>query len=81
MAVKKTTVAKKAPAKKAARKTITRKYSKGDTLVCEVCGLEVVVDTASGLEAESAIICCEKPMKLRKAKTTKARMKTKTTAS
>jgi hypothetical protein len=77
MAVKKTTAAKKAPVKRAAQKTTANKYSKGDTLVCEVCGLEVVVDTACGCEEEHAIICCEQPMTQRKAKTTRARAKAK----
>ncbi len=74
MAVKKATAAKKLPAKKAVKKTTTRKYNKGDNLVCEVCGLSVVVDTACDCGEEAVLICCEQPMKQRKARTSKAKV-------
>lgn len=74
MAVKKTTVAKKATAKKTARKTTASKYSKGDTLVCEICGLEVIVDTTCGCGEACAVICCEQPMTQRKVKASKAKV-------
>ncbi len=73
MAVKKTTVAKKAPAKKTAKKSTTGQYAKGDTLICEVCGLEVIVDTACGCGEVCAVICCEQPMTQRKARASKSK--------
>ena len=73
MAVKKTTVAKKAPAKKTAKKSTKGQYAKGDTLICEVCGLEVIVDTACGCGEACAVICCEQPMTQRKTRASKAK--------
>jgi hypothetical protein len=72
--VKKTTVAKKAPAKKTARKSTTGQYAKGDTLICEVCGLGVIVDTACGCGEACAVICCEQPMIHRKARGSKTKV-------
>lgn len=68
MAVKKATPAKKAPVKK-------RKVGKGDSYVCGVCGLAVVVDEACGCVDVCDIICCGKTMKARAAnpKTPKAK--------
>jgi hypothetical protein len=43
----------------------TRKTSKGDNYVCEVCGLAVIVDEVCGCEEVHEIICCEKPMRKR----------------
>jgi hypothetical protein len=43
----------------------TRKTSKGDNYVCEVCGLSVIVDDVCGCEEVHEIICCEKPMRKR----------------
>lgn len=37
------------------------KVKTGDTLICEVCGLTVVVDEECGC-AVAEIICCEEPM-------------------
>lgn len=74
MAVKKTTVAKKAPVKKTARKTTASKYTKGDTLICGVCGLEVIVDTTCGCGEACAVICCEQPMTQRKDRASKAKV-------
>jgi hypothetical protein len=55
-------------AKKAAvpEKKITRKkVKKGDSLVCDVCGLSVVVEEVGGMVVgeEDALVCCGKPMK------------------
>ena len=54
----------------------TRK-SEGDSLLCEVCGLSVVVETVGDLSIsrESALLCCGKPMKAKvtKAKTSKVK--------
>jgi hypothetical protein len=58
MAEKKTAAAKKAPARK--------KVVRGDTYVCEVCGLAVTVDEACGCVDVCDIICCGKPMKAKK---------------
>ncbi len=58
------TPAKKAPA--AARKqTAARKISKGEGLVCEVCGLSVLVDEYNGYAEETTLVCCGVPMKNR----------------
>jgi hypothetical protein len=60
MPVKKATTAKKAPAK--------RKVSKGDSYVCETCGLSVIVDEECGCVEVHEILCCGKAMKQKKAK-------------
>lgn len=59
---KKTVAAKAAaPAKK--------RVSKGESLVCEVCGLAVVVDEVGGVAVaeEDVLVCCGQPMKTKKA--------------
>lgn len=47
------------------KKTAKRKVNKGDSLVCEVCGLSIVVEEVGGVAVaeESALLCCGKPMK------------------
>jgi hypothetical protein len=68
------TAAKKATAKKTtAKKTAARKPAKkaagmteGSRYVCGVCGLAVTVDTACGCAETSHLICCEKPMKMKR---------------
>lgn len=67
MAEKATAKEKKAPAKKtvsSAKKpaAVKKKVNKGDTLVCGVCGLSVVVDECGNVY-EQELICCGKPMK------------------
>jgi hypothetical protein len=62
MAVKKA-VAKRA--KKAAGRTKTKV---GDSYACEVCGLSVVVDDVCGCVDACDIVCCETPMKKKRAK-------------
>jgi hypothetical protein len=57
MPAKKTSAAKKPRA--------TKKTSKGDNYVCEVCGLSVIVDEVCGCEEVHEIICCEQPMRRR----------------
>ena len=52
---------KAAPAKK--------KIAKGDSYVCEVCGIAVTVDEVCGCVDVCDIICCGKPMKATKTKT------------
>ena len=51
---------KVAPAKKT---TAKRKTNKGDSFVCEVCGLSVIVDEYGDVLDAQEIICCAKPMK------------------
>jgi hypothetical protein len=50
-----------APAKKITRK----KVNKVDSLVCDLCGLSVVVAEVGGMVVgeEDALLCCGKPMK------------------
>jgi hypothetical protein len=64
MAVKKA-AAKKAPAKKGAAKGKTKT---GDVYACEVCGLAVTVNEVCGCVEACDILCCEKPMKKKRAK-------------
>jgi hypothetical protein len=52
------------PAKKATAKATSRKkLNKGDSLVCETCGLTVVVDECGDIVAAQEIICCDEIMK------------------
>ena len=62
-------MAKKAVAPR--KRTAKRKVNKGDSLVCEVCGLSVVVEELGGIAVaeESALLCCGKPMKGKASKT------------
>ena len=65
--VKKTaakTAAKKTPAKRTIKKAVGMK--KGNRYSCGVCGLAVTVDTACGCAETAHLICCEKPMKMKK---------------
>ena len=45
-----------------------KKIDKGDSYVCEVCGLAVSVDEVCGCVDVCDIICCGRPMKERKSK-------------
>jgi rubrerythrin len=66
-AIKKTavkTTAKKTMAKKTAKKSAGMK--KGSKYACGVCGLSVTVDTACGCAETACLICCEKPMKMKR---------------
>jgi hypothetical protein len=65
-AAKKSGAAKAAPAKAATKKRV----SKGESLVCEVCGLSVVVEEVGGIAVaeEDVLLCCGKPMKTTRAK-------------
>jgi len=65
MADKKETPSHKAPTKK--------KVAKGDSYVCEVCGLAVTVDEACGCVEVCDIICCGKPMKEKRVKVKSAK--------
>ncbi len=58
--------AKKATTTKAAPR---KRVNKGESVVCEVCGLSVVVEEVGGVAVseETTLLCCGKPMKTRKA--------------
>lgn len=56
--------AAKSAAKPAAKKPVVPKGSK---YTCGVCGMVVSVDTACGCVEACDLICCSKPMKLKKA--------------
>jgi hypothetical protein len=60
----KAVTAKKAPAKASAPAT-KKRVSKGSSMVCEVCGLAVVVEQIGDLvvSQESVLLCCDEPMK------------------
>ncbi len=58
-----------APAKKTGTAKATKsRVAKGDAVVCEVCGLSVVVEEVGGIAVseETTLVCCGKPMKARK---------------
>ena len=65
MPANKETTARKAPSK--------GKVSKGDSYICEVCGLSVVVDEECGCTDVHEILCCGQPMKEKKVKVKAAR--------
>ena len=52
-------------AKKVAKPKVAAK--KGPALECGVCGMRVVVDHACGCATAHPIICCNKPMKKKRA--------------
>ncbi len=58
------TVSKKTVAKKAAKKTAGMK--EGNRYTCSACGLVVTVDTACGCAETTHLICCEKPMRMKR---------------
>lgn len=64
MAVKKA-AAKKSAAKRAPAKGKTKV---GDIYGCTVCGLAVTVDEACGCVESCDILCCDVPMKKKRAK-------------
>ena len=53
----------------ASKGTAQKRVSKGQSIVCEVCGLSAVVEEVGGVAAseETTLLCCGKPMKARKA--------------
>ena len=53
----------------AAKATAKKRVSKGEKVVCEVCGLAVTVEEVGGIaiSEETTLLCCGKPMKSRKA--------------
>ena len=69
----KKTVTKKATVKNAAKKTAVKKTAKktggmkkGSKYACGVCGLAITVDTACGCAETAHLICCEKPMRMKR---------------
>jgi len=60
----------KAAAKKAAaaKAPARKRVSKGESVVCDVCGLAVVVEEIGGIAVaeETTLLCCGKPMTVRK---------------
>ncbi len=59
---------KKSTASVAAKAVAKKKVSKGDSYVCGVCGLAVVVDESCGCVDMCDVICCGKSMKPKAAK-------------
>ncbi|HJX36025.1 MAG TPA: hypothetical protein VJ280_03605 [Dehalococcoidales bacterium] len=59
----------------AAKKPAKKRVNTGDSLVCEVCGMSVIVEEIGGIPVaeETLLLCCGKPMKAKasKAKSTK----------
>ena len=53
------------------KKTTTRKVNKGDSLVCEVCGLTLAVEQVGNIAfvEENALLCCGKPLTKKATKT------------
>jgi hypothetical protein len=62
------TVAKKAAVKAASKKTAKKAagMKDGSKYACGVCGLTVTVDTARGCAETVHLICCERPMRIKK---------------
>ncbi len=58
------TASKKTAVRKTARKTAG--MEKGNKYTCGVCGLTVSVDTACGCAETAHLICCEKPMRMKR---------------
>lgn len=68
VASKKTAV-KTAAKKTVAKKTVVKKAAgmkAGNRYACGVCGLAVTVDTACGCAETAHLICCERPMKVKR---------------
>ena len=59
-AAKGSAVKKPAPAKATSR---AKTPAKGDKMVCETCGIGIVVDEVSGVTMFEELICCGVPMK------------------
>lgn len=66
-------MSEKTATKKATVKTVSKKTAKktagmkdGSKYTCGVCGLTVTVDTACGCAETAHLICCEKPMRMKR---------------
>ncbi len=78
MAQKAATKEKVTKGKKAAapeKVTAKNRASKGETLVCQVCGLSVTVEEIGDIALVQGryLLCCEEPMKAKASKTQAAR--------
>ncbi len=53
------------------KKTAKKKISSGDSLVCDICGMSVIVEEIGGVPVgeETVLLCCGKPMKTKTGKT------------
>ena len=71
-AAKRTVKKAKRAAPKKTVKTVPKKKvkanKKGDTYECRVCGVRIIVDEVCGCVEEHTFICCQKPMKKKRAK-------------
>ena len=76
--VSKTSIAKKSAPAKAASKAKTP--AKGDKMVCETCGLGIIVDEISGVTVYEELVCCGVPMKQKASVVKKAPAAKKATA-
>jgi hypothetical protein len=62
----------------AVKKATTKKrVSEGDAMVCEVCGLSVVIEQVGdvAVREDNVLLCCSKPMKKRARKASATRKK------
>ncbi len=59
---------KKAAPKKTAAKKKTTKTKKGQGYECGVCGVGIIIDELCGCVEEHVFICCDKPMKKKRAR-------------
>ena len=80
MVGKAATTKRKTTSKKAiapVKSTSKKKVSKGESLVCEVCGLSVAVEQVGdiAIREDSALLCCGKPMKAKASKPKVAKAK------
>jgi rubrerythrin len=66
----KKTAAKKTTAKKPAAKKTKIDVKKGQAFECRVCGYRFVVDQVCGCVEEHLFICCDEPMKKKRARKT-----------
>jgi hypothetical protein len=64
----------------ARKKSDAQKAKAGDKLVCEVCGISMVVDECCGLTEYHEIVCCGKPLKVKKSAAKKKTSSKKSTA-
>jgi hypothetical protein len=60
-------MAEKKAVKKVVKKVAKKGVKKGEAYKCTVCGISVVVDEVCGCVDTCDIICCEKPMKKKRA--------------
>ncbi|MDD5701240.1 MAG: hypothetical protein PHU23_04230 [Dehalococcoidales bacterium] len=76
----KAAAAKTAAAKKPTGRAAARKVSKGDTLTCELCGLQLIVDETGDVLAGREVICCGQSMKEKPGRAKASSGKAKVTA-